>query len=289
MKKFMMGAMTGLLLASAAAPALAQDGRWSGGGGDQGGGQGRAGGWSNRNAAPQAQAPAPAQGQAPVQAAPAAPVPHNRSGQAVRSLERGDRGAWNGQPAGDANRSGRDWNRDGRAGAVDQNRNGDQNRARNWDQNRGSGQVQNRNWDQTRGSGQVENRNGDQNRGRDWDRNRNGADARNWNGDRNWSGGRGDRDRPRYDRRYYPPVYHAQNRYRGGSYRPPYGFYDRTWAYGDILPRGWFGSSYYIDEWSDYGLPVPPVGYEWTRVGDDGVLVDTYTGRIVQVVYDLFW
>jgi Ni/Co efflux regulator RcnB len=262
MKKLMMGAMTGVLLASAAAPALAQDGRW-------GGGQGRAGGWSNRDAAPQAHTPPQAPAAPAAQAAPAAaaPVPHNRGGQAVRSLERGDRGAWSGQPAGDANRNGHDWNRDGRAGAAEQNR--------NWDQNRGSGQVQNR------GAGQVQNRT--------WDRNRNGADGRNWNGDRNWSGGRGDRDRPRYDRRIVPPVFHAERRFRGGSYIAPYGFYDRTWGYGDILPRGWYGSSYYIDDWSDYGLPIPPVGYEWTRIGDDAVLVDTYTGRIVQVVYDLFW
>jgi Ni/Co efflux regulator RcnB len=84
-------------------------------------------------------------------------------------------------------------------------------------------------------------------------------------------------------------VYHSQHRYRGPIYRPPSGFYDRSWVFGDIVPRGWYGFQYYIDDWWSYGLPVPPVGYEWTRIGDDAVLVDTFTGRIVQVVYDLFW
>ncbi|WP_374571758.1 RcnB family protein [Phenylobacterium sp.] len=98
-----------------------------------------------------------------------------------------------------------------------------------------------------------------------------------------------DRDRPRYDRRYYPPIYQTPRRYHVTPYRPPAGWYAYGWSFGDILPRAWYGPNYFIDDWWAYGLPIPPFGYEWVRVGDDALLVDTYTGRVVQVVYDLFW
>lgn len=127
--------------------------------------------------------------------------------------------------------------------------------------------------------------------------------------DRDWSGGdrggeprwsdreRGDRDwtdrrraeRPRYDRRAYPPVYRTDRRFHGPRYRPPSGFYARSWSYGHILPRGWYASQYRLMDWWSYGLPIPPAGYDWVRVGDDALLVDSFTGRVVQVVYDLFW
>ena len=36
-------------------------------------------------------------------------------------------------------------------------------------------------------------------------------------------------------------------------------------------------------------LPIPPIGYEYVRVGDDVLLVDMFSGRVVQVIYDVFW
>ena len=41
-------------------------------------------------------------------------------------------------------------------------------------------------------------------------------------------------------------------------------------------------------DWWSYGLPEPPYGYDWVRVGPDALLVD-YSGRIVQVVRAVFW
>jgi len=77
--------------------------------------------------------------------------------------------------------------------------------------------------------------------------------------------------------------------YRVGPYRPPYGWYVRAWGYGDILPSGWYGSNFWIDDFYDYDLPWPPPGMHWVRVGDDAFLVDDYSGRIVQVIRDMFW
>lgn len=106
--------------------------------------------------------------------------------------------------------------------------------------------------------------------------------------DRRWDDRR-DRDRPRYDRRYYPPVWRTPQRYRVAPYRAPPGWYSYSWSYGHVLPRAWYGPQYRLIDWWAYGLPIPPIGYAWVRVGDDALLVDEYSGRIVQVVYDLFW
>ena len=36
-------------------------------------------------------------------------------------------------------------------------------------------------------------------------------------------------------------------------------------------------------------MPYPPIGCEWVRVGNDALLVDIWTGRVVAVYYGLFW
>lgn len=117
----------------------------------------------------------------------------------------------------------------------------------------------------------------DHDRGRDWDRDRN----RDWDRDRH--------DRPRWDRDRYPPIYNSPSRYRGPAWRPPYGYYVRTWRFGEILPRGWYAEDYRIPDWWAYDLPEPPYGYDWVRVGPDVLLIDLYTGRIAQVVRLVFW
>jgi len=97
------------------------------------------------------------------------------------------------------------------------------------------------------------------------------------------------RDRPRYDRRDYPFQFSQHQRYRGFAYYPPRGFYMRHWVFGDIVPRSWWAPDYRISDWWAFGLPIPPLGYEWVRVGDDALLIDIYTGRVVQVAYDIFY
>jgi Ni/Co efflux regulator RcnB len=118
---------------------------------------------------------------------------------------------------------------------------------------------------------------------RDWN------DGRNWQDSRRWDDPRRHQPRPRYDRRRYDPIWRSQQRYRGWVYRPPSGFYARSWVFGDVVPRTWWGPDYRILDWWSYGLPIPPAGYEWVRVGDDALLIDMYSGRVVQVAYDLFW
>ncbi|OXE37111.1 MAG: hypothetical protein CGW95_03460 [Phenylobacterium zucineum] len=107
---------------------------------------------------------------------------------------------------------------------------------------------------------------------------------------------RGDEDRrearrgwDRDDRYHDDHRWRNPNRYRGWDYRPPNGYYARTWIFGDLLPRTWWLPDDRITQWWNYGLPRPPLGSEWVRVGDDALLIDRITGRVFQVIYDLFW
>ena len=99
------------------------------------------------------------------------------------------------------------------------------------------------------------------------------------------------RDRD-HGRHWYNPdqwrrSYHATHRYRVPYHRPS-GWYVRSWIFGDYLPHGWYTQSYYLDWWR-YGLPMPPIGTEWVRVGDDALLVDTWSGEVLSIYQDLFW
>lgn len=94
---------------------------------------------------------------------------------------------------------------------------------------------------------------------------------------------------PRWTPGSYPRAFRAHRRFHGRPYIRPPGFFAHTWLYGEFLPSAWFGPQYLLTDWWDFGLPWPPEGYDWVRVGGDALLVDDYTGEIVQVVRDLFW
>lgn len=121
------------------------------------------------------------------------------------------------------------------------------------------------------------------------------GEGRQWGGvDRNW-GGRADGhwDREDHDRRgdanggwSYRGEDHE--RFRVPPYRYPYNWGYRTWRVGERLPYLFLSDGYYI-EFGPYGLPRPPYGYRWVRFGPDVLLVNVYTGEIVDVVYDIFY
>ena len=134
-----------------------------------------------------------------------------------------------------------------------------------------------------RGDDRFDGRPGQQFNGGQFDRNRPGIGFR--------PGGQlRDRDRGRQqsDQRMWRPSYRAPQRFRAPVWRPPVGYYAYNWRFGDYLPRAWFGTPYYLN-WVMYGLPMPPIGCEWVRVGSDAILVDTWTGQVLSVYYSLFW
>lgn len=155
---------------------------------------------------------------------------------------------------------------------------------------RGDGRYDGRR-DGDRGDGRYEGRrdgdrsDGRRDGGRGWDR---GPAQR-----PDWArpDGRRDRDRsrPRYDAGRYQREWRPSHRYRVPYYRAPVGYYAYRWSFNDYLPWGWYSPSYWIDDWFAYGLPMPPAGCEWVRVGEDALLIDIFDGRVLSVVRMLFW
>ena len=69
------------------------------------------------------------------------------------------------------------------------------------------------------------------------------------------------------------------------AYIAPY----RTWRYRTINPGfrlqpSFFGERYYVNDYGRYQLRAPNRWQRWIRYGDDLVLVNTRTGRVIQVI-----
>ncbi len=148
---------------------------------------------------------------------------------------------------------------------------------------RGSGQWNGNNnngqWNgsaQGRGNGQWQGRGGNNNNGQ-WNGNRGNRGS--WNGNQ-WRSNRG---------QWTGRNVWAHNRFNVGRYRAPYGYNYRRWSYGEFLPFEFFGQQFWLNDYSNYDLPYPPPGCEWVRYGSDALLVDSYSGEILQVVYGIFY
>lgn len=76
---------------------------------------------------------------------------------------------------------------------------------------------------------------------------------------------------------------------RGPVFHYPRGYHYRRWSIGLVLPRVFLSSPYYWTNWSQFGLYPPPHNYRWVRYGPDLLLVNIYTGRIRDVVYNAFY
>jgi Ni/Co efflux regulator RcnB len=81
----------------------------------------------------------------------------------------------------------------------------------------------------------------------------------------------------------------ASQRFSAGAYTPPVGYMARRWSYGQNLPAAYYSRGYWINDFLLYALYGPPPGYVWVRVGDDALLINRYTGRIVAVDYGVFY
>jgi len=108
-----------------------------------------------------------------------------------------------------------------------------------------------------------------------------------WNGQRysgNWN--RNWRNDSRYDWRRYRDrnrsVFHI------GVYFDPFGYSYRPYNIGYQMYGAYLGQQYWIDP-ALYGLPYPPPGTQWVRYWNDAVLVDMYTGEVIDVIRDFFW
>ncbi|HEX3942746.1 MAG TPA: RcnB family protein [Rhizomicrobium sp.] len=82
----------------------------------------------------------------------------------------------------------------------------------------------------------------------------------------------------------------APRRFRAARpWHAPRGFAYRRFRLGERVPSVFLASLYFLTDFTAYGLAPPPPGYIWIREGSDAVLVDRYTGEVIQVEYDIFY
>jgi len=69
--------------------------------------------------------------------------------------------------------------------------------------------------------------------------------------------------------------------YRNWNYRPV--------AVGHHLQSNFYGSRYYINDYGSYHLRAPGRYQRWIRYGDDLLLVNVRTGRVLDVIHYRYW
>ncbi len=119
---------------------------------------------------------------------------------------------------------------------------------------------------------------------RDWRQDRR-QDRRDWR--QAWN-----RDSWRNDRRYdwQNWRYRNSNIYRLSPYYSPYRNHRYSrFSIGIVLNSLFYNQRYWISDPWQYRLPPAPYGTQWIRYYDDVLLVDVYTGEVVDVIYDFFW
>jgi len=82
-------------------------------------------------------------------------------------------------------------------------------------------------------------------------------------------------------------VHNARRSFAGPAYVQPRDYRYARYDYNSRLPKGYWGSSYYVD-YQPYGLTPPPPGYRWNRVGNDVYMVSVRDGLILEAVYSMF-
>ena len=125
---------------------------------------------------------------------------------------------------------------------------------------------------------------------RDWRQDRRG-DRRDWRQDR------------RHDRRDWNRDWRRDNRYDWQSWRyrnrnifrvSPYYSPFRNHRYsrfsiGLFLGQPFYDQRYWLSDPWQYRLPPAPPGTRWVRYYNDVLLIDTWDGQVLDVIYDFFW
>ena len=95
----------------------------------------------------------------------------------------------------------------------------------------------------------------------------------------------------RNDQRYDWQRYRARNQsiFRIGSYYDPFGWGYRRPSIGITLYAGYYQPDYWLDDPWQYRLPPVYGPYRWVRYYDDALLVDIYSGQVVDVISNFFW
>ena len=206
------------------------------------------------------------------------PVPQGGTADQARN-PRGDR---NDSQWGQRNRTYSDPNRTGSYGGRTHDRTAQDWRDRQGDRN---GTTTNN----TYRNGYRDGRSADNHRDR---RDQNQAYRNGYNSSSSRDHRRWDRNDWRRDNRYNWSGYRSQHRnlFRAGRYYSPYNNYSYSrLSIGFFLSSGFYGQNYWINDPYQYRLPEAYGPYRWVRYYDDALLVDIYSGEVVDVIHDFFW
>ena len=102
----------------------------------------------------------------------------------------------------------------------------------------------------------------------------------------NWSSNHWRKDR-RYD------WYKHRNKFwwlfQLGWYSDPFGWGYQPYGIGWRMWPSYYSSHYWLSDPWQYRLPYAPAGTRWIRYWDDAVLVDLWSGQVLDVEYNFFW
>lgn len=98
---------------------------------------------------------------------------------------------------------------------------------------------------------------------------------------------REDRQERREDWQEYRRTH--RDAFRRSAYVAPRGYAYRPVSAGVRLNGAFWGSNYRINNYSTYRLPYPGRNMSYVRYGNDVLLVNVRTGRVVRVYNGFFW
>jgi Ni/Co efflux regulator RcnB len=98
---------------------------------------------------------------------------------------------------------------------------------------------------------------------------------------------RRDRQEAREDWRDYRRTH--RDAFHRGAYVGPRGFRYSPVTVGYRFAPDYYGSRYWINNWDAYRLHRPGAYQRWIRYGNDVVLINARTGRVIEVHNDFFW
>ena len=95
------------------------------------------------------------------------------------------------------------------------------------------------------------------------------------------------RVKPQYDWRNYRDRHRSH--FHLGFYYDPFGWGYQRYNIGWRMWPSYYGNQFWINNPWDYRLPYAPPGTHWVRYYNDAILVDEWSGEVVDVIYDFFW
>ena len=95
------------------------------------------------------------------------------------------------------------------------------------------------------------------------------------------------RNNSRYDWKNH--RHHHHSLFHLGLYYDPFGWGYQPYSIGWRMWPSYYRSNYWLNDPWQYRLPYAPPGTRWIRYYDDAILIDMWSGQVVDVIYNFFW